>query len=382
MKNQIETYLENRRTLIDAGAYDPASERDACGVGLVAALDGEPTREIVELALSALKAVWHRGAVAADGKTGDGAGLLVNIPQDLFRRHVKRMGRDPQMRDLCAGMVFLPRTNFSAQDQCRTIVETEIIRADFQVYGWRQVPVDATYLGARANMTRPEIEQVLFADAADRPNEEVERALYLVRRRIEQRISEANIQEFYVCSLSARSIIYKGMFLAEEIDGFYCDLRDPDFKSSVAIFHQRYSTNTFPEWRLAQPFRMLAHNGEINTLKGNRNWMKSHEIRMASSAFGDAGDCIKPVIRPGASDSAALDQVFELIVRAGRSGPMAKALLIPEAWTKRGAVMKDTWRALYGYCNAVMEPWDGPAAIAAYDGRWIVATGGTGRGAR
>ncbi|MCB2112562.1 MAG: glutamate synthase large subunit [Parvularculaceae bacterium] len=373
MKNQIETYLENRRTLIDAGAYDPASERDACGVGLVAALDGEPTREIVELALSALKAVWHRGAVAADGKTGDGAGLLVNIPQDLFRRHVKRMGRDPQMRDLCAGMVFLPRTNFSAQDQCRTIVETEIIRADFQVYGWRQVPVDATYLGARANMTRPEIEQVLFADAADRPNEEVERALYLVRRRIEQRISEANIQEFYVCSLSARSIIYKGMFLAEEIDGFYCDLRDPDFKSSVAIFHQRYSTNTFPEWRLAQPFRMLAHNGEINTLKGNRNWMKSHEIRMASSAFGDAGDCIKPVIRPGASDSAALDQVFELIVRAGRSGPMAKALLIPEAWTKRGAVMKDTWRALYGYCNAVMEPWDGPAAIAAYDGRWIVA---------
>ncbi len=373
MKNQIETYLENRQKLIDAGAYDPASERDACGVGLVAALDGAPTREIVDMALSALKAVWHRGAVAADGKTGDGAGLLVNIPQDLFRRYVTRMGREPERRDLCAGMIFLPRTNFSAQDQCRTIVETEIIRAGFNVYGWRQVPVDAGRLGARANLTRPEIEQILFVDAAARPKDELERALYLVRRRIEQRVNDANLQDFYVCSLSARSIVYKGMFLAEEIDGFYRDLRDPDFTSSIAIFHQRYSTNTFPEWRLAQPFRMLAHNGEINTLKGNRNWMKSHEIRMASSAFGEDGDCVKPVIRPGASDSAALDQVFELIVRAGRSGPMAKALLIPEAWTKRGAVMKDEWRALYSYCNAVMEPWDGPAAIAAYDGRWIIA---------
>ena len=373
MKNPIETYLENRQKLIDAGAYDPASERDACGVGLVAALDGAPRREIVDMAIAALKAVWHRGAVAADGKTGDGAGLLVNIPQELFRHYVTRMGKRPDARDLCAGMIFLPRTNFSAQDQCRTIVETEIIRDGFNVYGWRQVPVDAARLGLRANLVRPEIEQVLFFDPKGRAKDDLERALYLVRRRIEQRISEASLQDFYVCSLSARSIIYKGMFLAEEIDGFYLDLKDPSFVSSVAIFHQRYSTNTFPEWRLAQPFRMLAHNGEINTLKGNRNWMKSHEIRMASGAFGDAEACIKPVIRPGASDSAALDQVFELLVRAGRSGPMAKALLIPEAWAKRGAVMKEEWRALYSYCNAVMEPWDGPAAIAAYDGRWIIA---------
>jgi len=373
MKNEINTYLENRQKLIDAGAYELASERDACGVGLVAALDGTPKRAIVEMAISALKAVWHRGAVAADGKTGDGAGLLVNIPQDLFRHYVTRLGRTPEEHDLCAGMIFLPRTNFSAQDQCRTIVETEIIRDGFNVYGWRQVPVDAGRLGVRANLVRPEIEQVLFYDPKGRAKDDLERALYLVRRRIEQRVREANLQDFYVCSLSARSIIYKGMFLAEEINGFYRDLQDPRFISSIAIFHQRYSTNTFPEWRLAQPFRMLAHNGEINTLKGNRNWMKSHEIRMASSAFGDEGECVKPVIRPGASDSAALDQVFELIVRAGRTGPMAKALLIPEAWAKRSAVMKDEWRALYSYCNAVMEPWDGPAAIAAYDGRYIIA---------
>ncbi|OFX02475.1 MAG: glutamate synthase subunit alpha [Alphaproteobacteria bacterium RIFCSPHIGHO2_12_FULL_63_12] len=373
MKNPISLYLENRQKLIDAGAYDPSSERDACGVGLVAALDGAPKRDIVAMAIAALKAVWHRGAVAADGKTGDGAGLLVNIPQDLFRRFVARMGRTPAANDLCAGMIFLPRTNFSAQDQCRTIVETEIIREGFNVYGWRQVPVDAGRLGVRANLVRPEIEQILFCDLKSRTKDELERALYLVRRRIEQRVSDSNLPDFYIPSLSARSIVYKGMFLAEEIDGFYHDLRDERFTSSIAIFHQRYSTNTFPEWRLAQPFRMLAHNGEINTLKGNRNWMKSHEIRMASSVFGDDDKCVKPVIRPGASDSAALDQVFELIVRAGRTGPMAKALLIPEASAKRGAALKSEWRALYGYCNAVMEPWDGPAAIAAYDGRWAVA---------
>ncbi|MFZ5617937.1 MAG: glutamate synthase large subunit [Pseudomonadota bacterium] len=371
MTDPIQSYLANRQALIDAGAYEPSSERDACGVGLVAALDGAPKREIVEMAIAALKAVWHRGAVAADGKTGDGAGLLVNIPQDLFRHYVARMGRTPEASDLCAGMIFLPRTNFSAQDQCRTIVETEIIRDGFNIYGWRQAPVDASRLGARANLVRPEIEQILFCDTKERSKDDLERALYLVRRRIEQRVSEANLPDFYVSSLSARSIVYKGMFLAEEIDAFYHDLRDPRFVSSIAIFHQRYSTNTFPEWRLAQPFRMLAHNGEINTLKGNINWMKSHEIRMASSVFGEDGACVKPVIRPGASDSAALDQVFELLVRAGRTGPMTKALLMPEAWAKRA--MKDEWRALYGYCNAVMEPWDGPAAIAAYDGRWAVA---------
>ena len=367
------TYLKRRALLTDAGAYDPSSERDACGVGLVAALDAQPRREIVDMAIAALKAVWHRGAVDADGKTGDGAGIRLNVPQGLFRQFVSRTGHEVGDEDICVGMIFLPRVNFAAQDAARSIVETEILRRGFYIYGWRQAPVQARCLGEKANATRPEIEQVLFCDPKRRTPEELDRILYIVRRRIEKRAREAGLHELYVCSLSSRDIVYKGMFLAQDIDNFYIDLKDERFVSRVAIFHQRYSTNTFPEWRLAQPFRMLAHNGEINTLKGNVNWMKSHEIRMTSETFGDDDEDTKPVIQPGSSDSAALDQTFELLVRAGRTAPMAKALLMPEAWSKRAAVMPEKWRALYEYCNAVMEPWDGPAAIAAYDGRWAIA---------
>ena len=228
-------------------------------------------------------------------------------------------------------------------------------------------------IGDKAVATRPEIEQILLAPppgpgGAPLDGEALERALFLVRKRIEKR--GPSLPHFYVCSLSARSLVYKGMFLAEHIDSFYPDLRDPGFEAAVAIFHQRYSTNTFPEWRLAQPFRMLAHNGEINTLRGNANWMRSHEIRMAATAFGDAQDDVKPVIQPGGSDSAALDNTFETLVRAGRSAPMAKALLMPEAASPH---MPREHAALYGYCNAVMEPWDGPAALCATDGRWVVA---------
>ncbi len=369
----IERYKDSRAKLIGAGAYDPASEHDACGVGLIAALDAEPRRDIVEMAIKALKAVWHRGAVDADGKTGDGAGVRLGVPQALFRNFVERTGHRPGKEDICVGMIFLPRSDLQAQDAARAIVEAEILRKGFYLYGWRQAPVNAECLGDKANATRPEIEQVLFCDRQGRGQEELDRLLYIVRRRIEKRAAEESLPDFYICSLSSRDVIYKGMFLAEDIDAFYPDLKDPGFVSNFAIFHQRYSTNTFPQWRLAQPFRMLAHNGEINTLKGNINWMKSHEIRMAAEVFGDDGEHIKPVIQPGASDSAALDQTMELIVRAGRTAAMAKALLIPEAWSKRMSVMPAKHRALYEYCNSVMEPWDGPAAIAAFDGRWALA---------
>ena len=368
-----QTYRDQRARLTEANAYDPASEHDACGVGLVAALDAEPRREIVEMAIAALKAVWHRGAVDADGKTGDGAGIRLGVPQDLFRFFVERTGHEAARNDVCVGMVFLPRTNFSAQDSARAIVESEIVRRGFYIYGWRQVPVQANVLGEKANLTRPGIEQVLFYDPKGRDREELDRTLYIVRRRIEKRAREMGMHELYICSLSSRDVIYKGMFLAEEIDNFYPDLQHKEFVSNIAIFHQRYSTNTFPEWRLAQPFRMIAHNGEINTVKGNINWMKSHEIRMTSELFGEDGDTTKPVVQPGSSDSAALDQAFELLVRAGRSGPMAKAMMIPEAWSKREGVMPEKWRALYEYCNSVMEPWDGPAAVAGFDGRWAIA---------
>jgi glutamate synthase (NADPH) large chain len=371
----LTQYEADRARLIDAHAYDPSSERDACGVGLVAAIDGKPRREVVELAIKSLKNVAHRGAVDPDGLSGDGAGLMVEAPQGFFAEQVRTIGQSLRPGPISIGQVFLPRTDLGAQDRARAIVETEVLRAGFYIYGWRQTPIDLSVVGSKADATRPEIEQIMLACPADLldDGEALERELYLVRRRIEKAITAEGVPGFYVCSLSSRSLIYKGMVRAELLDRLYPDLLDPRFEAAYAIFHQRYSTNTFPEWRLAQPFRMLAHNGEINTLKGNLNWMRSHEIRMAATAFGDHGEDVKPVVQAGGSDSASLDNVFEVLVRAGRPAPMAKALLIPEAWAKDEGLMKAEHRALYAYCNAVMEPWDGPAAICATDGRWIVA---------
>lgn len=373
MSKWLENYEKNRDALIAANAYNPEDEHSACGVGLVASLHGEPRRDVVEKALRALKNVWHRGAVDADGKTGDGAGVRLDIPQEFFKAQVERTGHKTTSAKVAVGMIFMPRTDFAAQEQARTIVEAELLKEGFYIYGWRQVPINLDVIGEKAKATRPAIEQVMFRDPKGRKGDALERELYIVRRRIEKRVIEAAIPSFYVCSLSVQTIIYKGMFLAQDIDNFYPDLKDERFISRAALYHQRYSTNTFPQWSLAQPFRMLAHNGEINTLKANVNHMKSHEIRMASKAFGKQAEEVKPIIQKGVSDSAALDQVFELLVRAGRSAPMAKTLLIPEAYSKRGDLMPDSWRALYAYCNAVMEPWDGPAAIAAYDGHWCVA---------
>ena len=374
MTDQINRYLKNRERLIEAHAYDPRDERDACGVGLVAALDGRPRREIVEMGVQALKNVWHRGAVDADGTTGDGAGIRIEVPQPFFREQISRTGHDPREdQDICVGQIFLPRTDLAAQEAARTIVETEILHFGFYIYGWRQPPVDVTVIGQKAADTRPEIEQIMFRDDRNRDEEALERALYICRRRIERRAREAGIPSFYVCSLSQKSLIYKGMFLAEDIDNFYLDLKDERFVSTFAIYHQRYSTNTFPQWSLAQPFRVLAHNGEINTVQGNLNWMKSHEIRMVSRHFGDNVDDVKPVVPQASSDSGALDAVFEIMTKAGRTAPMVKAMMIPEAWSKRASIMPDTHAALYAYCNSVMEPWDGPAAVCAYDGRWAVA---------
>jgi len=366
--------IDQREYLATEGMYRPDMESDACGVGLVAATDGRASRRVVASAIEALKAVWHRGAVDADGKTGDGAGLHVDLPLAFFDDAIVMSGHKPLDRRLAVGMIFLPRTDLGAQEACRTIVESEIIDAGYTIYGWRQVPVDVSVIGKKAQETRPEIEQIMVA--GPRPErvsiEEFEKELYLVRRRIEARIVAAQIRDFYICSLSGRSIVYKGLFLAESLSVFYPDLTDERFTSRVAIFHQRYSTNTFPQWWLAQPFRCLAHNGEINTIRGNKNWMKSHEIRMASLAFGDASDDIKPVIPAGASDTAALDAVFEVICRSGRNAPTAKTMLVPEAWGDKPD-LPPAHRDMYAYLASVMEPWDGPAALAMTDGRWAVA---------
>ncbi len=370
-KKILETINAEKRRLASEGLYNPDFEHDACGVGAVVAIDGKPRREVVVAGIDALKAVWHRGAVGGDGKTGDGAGIHVEIPQDFFKTHIARTGHKPSEGVLAVGMVFLPKTDLNAQEACRGIVETEILRFGYTIYGWRQVPVDASVVGALANSGMPEIEQILIANDRDISETEFERDLYIVRRRIEKAVLSSNIQGFYICSLSCRYIIYKGMFLAEQLTNFYPDLLDKRFVSSFALYHQRYSTNTFPTWELAQPFRVLAHNGEINTLKGNVNWMKSHEIRMVSNDFGEHSSFLKPVIQTGSSDSAALDAVFELLVRAGRQVPLVKTILIPESWSNK-EWMSSKWRSMYSYCNSIMEPWDGPAAIVATDGKWVV----------
>ncbi len=351
------------------GLYHPEQEHSSCGVGLVVAIDGKPRRQVVENGIKALSAIWHRGAVDADGKTGDGAGIHIQIPSEFFDDQVRRTGHLPRGEKLAVGQIFLPRSDFGAQETCRTIVETEVLRMGHYIYGWRHVPVDISCLGEKANATRPEIEQILISNAKGVDEETFERELYVIRRRIEK--AGAGIRDFYICSMSCRSIIYKGMMLAEHVSVFYPDLQDTRFISAFAIYHQRYSTNTFPRWWLAQPFRMLAHNGEINTLKGNLNWLRSHEIRMSSDYFGDQAEDIKPIVLAGSSDSAALDNVFEVLVRAGRSAPMAKTILVPEAWSKLATKMPQAWLDMYAYSNAVMEPWDGPAALAMTDGRWV-----------
>ncbi|WP_347311829.1 glutamate synthase large subunit [Defluviimonas sp. SAOS-178_SWC] len=361
-----------RAWMAENSLYRAEDEHSSCGVGLVVSINGKASRKVVEHGIDALKAVWHRGAVDADGKTGDGAGIHVQIPVPFFYDQIRRTGHEPDMKALIAvGQVFLPRTDFGAQETCRTIVETEVLRMGYYIYGWRHVPVNTEVLGEKANATRPEIEQILIKNSKGVDEETFERELYVIRRRIEKAAAAAGIAGMYLCTLSCRSIIYKGMMLAEQVAEFYPDLKDERFESAFAIYHQRYSTNTFPQWWLAQPFRTLAHNGEINTLKGNLNWMKSHEIRMASATFGEQAGDIKPIVAQGSSDSAALDAVFEVLVRAGRSAPMAKTMLVPEAWSKSAVEMPQAWQDMYAYCNAVMEPWDGPAALAMTDGRWV-----------
>jgi glutamate synthase (NADPH/NADH) large chain len=371
-QNFAAYWATESKRLTEHGLYDPSQEHDACGVGMVVSIDGRKRREVVVAGINALKALWHRGAVDADGKTGDGAGIHVEIPQDFFHEHTIRTGHTPGPGPIAVGMIFLPRTDLTAQERCRGIVEAQILQFGYSIYGWRQVPVNVRIIGEKANSTRPEIEQIMIAGKPGASDEQFERDLYVIRRRIEKQVIAENIPDFYICSLSCRSVIYKGMFLAEQITEFYPDLEDERFESRFAIYHQRYSTNTFPTWKAAQPFRMVAHNGEINTLSGNVNWMRSHETRLESDVLGDYLEDIKPIVQSGSSDSAALDAVYELLVRGGRNAPSAKMLMIPDAWSNKPNV-PEKHAALFSYTNCVMEPWDGPAAICATDGNWVIA---------
>ncbi len=371
----MNLYKKNLKKLTEANAYYPSLEHDACGVGLVTSMKGEKSRKVVEYGIQALKAVWHRGAVDVDGKTGDGAGIHIEIPTDFFKEKIENYGRQYHGGAICIGMIFLPRNDYSSQEKCKALIETVLLSKNYYIYRWRQVPINTSVLGVKAESNRPEITQVIFkSNNKNLIGEELERDLFAIRKRIEKQSDILHLKDFYICSFSSRSVIYKGMFLAEALSEFYPDLMDKRFISRFAIFHQRYSTNTFPSWDLAQPFRTLAHNGEINTLKGNINWMKIHEQDMKSELFDDI-ESLKPVIKPGNSDSAALDNVFELLVRSGKSIPLVKLMLIPDAWSKRRKTIPKAHQNLFNFLNSTIEPWDGPAAIAATDGKWaIVAT--------
>ena len=371
----MKNYKKNLKILEDAHVYSKEMEHDACGVGLIASTEGKKSRKVVEYGINALKAVWHRGAVDADAKTGDGAGIHLEIPSDFFAEKIELTGHKYDGSEICVGMIFLPRNNYASQERSRTLVESELTKSNFSIYGWRQVPVNPKVLGEKANFTRPEITQVLFKhNDKNLVGKDLERKIYESRRKIEKEAIKNAIEGFYICSLSSKSIIYKGMFLAESIANFYLDLKDERFISRFVIFHQRFSTNTAPSWDLAQPFRAIAHNGEINTLKGNYNWMKVHEQEMKSPLFDDIEN-LKPVIPPGSSDSASLDSVFELLNISGQSAPLAKLMLIPDAWSKKSKTLPKEHQQLFNFLNSTMEPWDGPAAIAATDNEWaIVAT--------
>jgi len=369
----MNLYKKNLKKLTEANAYYPSLEHDACGVGLVISTEGKRSRKIVEYGIEALKAVWHRGAIDADGKTGDGAGIHIEIPKDFFKEKIENYGRQYDEGTICVGMIFLPRNDYSSQERCKTLIETELLSKNYYIYRWRQVPINTRVLGDKAESNRPEITQIIFrSNDKNLTGEKLERDLFVVRKKIEKQSNILKLKDFYICSFSSRSVIYKGMFLAEALSEFYPDLMDKRFISRFAIFHQRYSTNTFPSWDLAQPFRTLAHNGEINTLKGNINWMKIHEQDMKSEFFNDI-ESLKPVITPGNSDSAALDNVFELLVRSGKSIPLVKLMLIPDAWSKRRKTIPKSHQHLFNFLNSTIEPWDGPAAIAATDGKWIIA---------
>ena len=328
---------------------------------------------MVEYGIQSLKAVWHRGAVDADGKSGDGAGICVEIPKDFFLEKIRDTGHQHKgEEEICVGMIFLPKNEYSEQEKSKTIVEQILLENDFYIYGWRQVPVNPSVLGATADSNRPEITQVIFKSNKSIERNELERLLFVSRKKILKITKNEQINDFYICSLSSRSVIYKGMFLAEALSDFYTDLKDIRFISRFAIFHQRFSTNTFPSWKLAQPFRSLAHNGEINTLKGNINWMKIHEQDMSSDLFENVED-LKPVITPGNSDSAALDNVFELLIHSGKSVPLIKLMTMPDAWSKRSKVLPKAHQQLFDVLNSTIEPWDGPAAICATDSKWVIA---------
>ncbi|MBT3923714.1 MAG: glutamate synthase large subunit [Nitrospina sp.] len=352
------------------GLYDPAFEKDSCGVGFVMNMKGEKSHEIITQGLEILKKLEHRGACGSDSATGDGAGILIQIPHLFFQKHCEEAGiKLPEAGRYAVGNIFLPTGYDTRQGQ--QILERAVVSEGLELLGWRDVPVDNSTIGVTARSVEPVIKQVFVGAGPDVKDQlAFERRLYCVRKRTAWGIRRAglndNNENFYACSLSSKTLIYKGQLMAPQLETYYLDLLDPDMVSALALAHSRYSTNTFPSWGRAQPFRYIAHNGEINTVRGNKNWMDARESMFESPLFKDI-DMILPVIAPGGSDSADFDQALEMLFLTGRSLPHAMMMMIPEPWSGH-ETMDDDKRGFYEFHASMMEPWDGPASIAFTDG--------------
>jgi glutamate synthase domain-containing protein 2/glutamate synthase domain-containing protein 1/glutamate synthase domain-containing protein 3 len=349
-------------------------EKDACGVGFIANHSGSRSHAIIKMAIQAVTNLTHRGAVAADAKTGDGAGILTQIPEKLFRKELEKLGVNlDSIKDLAVGMIFLPGNDPVAQERGREIVANILQQYGFPLLGWRSVPVDVSALGEKALATLPLIQQALIGRPTHISPDKFERRLYLICKELEHRITDEKLDGFHIASFSHRTIVYKGLLVAPQLTMFYSDLCDVDFEAALAVFHQRYSTNTSSTWSLAQPFRMLAHNGEINTLMGNRNWMRAREAEMNSPVWNEDIKKLAPIINPHGSDSMSLDNVLELLTHSDRSILHSMMCLIPEAY-EQILDMPETLKACYEYLSCVSEPWDGPAAVAFTDGNIVGAS--------
>ncbi len=357
------------------GLYHPAQEHDACGIGFVASVRGHKSHAILSKGIQVLLNLTHRGACGCDPETGDGAGILLQIPHQFFVRECGKLGFElPLLGAYGVGMTFLPVEKHERL-QCEGILERIIREEGLTVLGWRDTPVDPTAIGRVARGSQPYIQQIFVGRGVFTDEDVFERKLYVVRKRAESEMAVSGIPDanvFNIPSLSCRTIVYKGLLLAPQITNFYRELSDPDMTSALCLVHQRFSTNTFPSWQRAHPYRYIAHNGEINTLRGNVNWMHARQSLLQSPLFGDDLQKLFPIIAPHGSDSANFDNAVELLLQAGRSLPHAMAMLIPEAWAGNPH-MKPEKRAFYEYHACLMEPWDGPAAIAFTDGRVIGA---------
>ena len=358
----------------DFPLYDPTVEHDACGVGFVARISGKKTHDVVSKAIRSVCNLTHRGAVAADTQTGDGAGILTQLPTRFFFEQVTALvDKLSHGDDLGVGMLFMPSGDDDAYALCRALVEHVITQRGLQMIGWRNVPVDSSVIGDSAAATAPAIRQILVKKPHGMMLDAYELALFLARKEIERHIAKARVKQFYVCSLSCRTIVYKGLMIATALDRFFPDLQDPHYESALAIYHQRYSTNTFPTWALAQPFRMLAHNGEINTIQGNRVWTHSREAELSSPLWDDDIRLLRPIIAEGGSDSANLDNALEALTLSGRKVQHAMLMLVPEAWQGKDD-LNPRVRDFFEYHESFSEPWDGPAALVFSDGDLVAAS--------